>query len=354
MFTARHLSTALVLGVTALSAASLAVPALVATASGERSATADAAGGHAHTALSPAALHISHHGIETLAFPSQLSIAGTNGRTAISTTGPDTVTTSTMDAAATATFQVTYVGFTPEARADFQRAVDIWSHLISSPVPITVYAQYEPLAESIEGYAGASHYRTDFPGAKQPHTFYPEPLANKMAGHQIDESPDIEAHFNSGAAHMHFGTGPISLDQEDFASIVLHEIGHGLGFVGAAAVEGGRATMGTPGYPLAFDRYTRAADGRSLLDIADPADLATQLQSGTVYFDSPAVRIAGGGRPAQLYAPAPWGGSSYSHLDESTYPEGDPNELMTPVLQRGHVVPGPGPLTLAILRTIGW
>src|SRR5689334_20570847 len=37
-----------------------------------------------------------------------------------------------------ATFNVTYNGFSNEAKQAFQRAVDIWSGLISSPVPINV------------------------------------------------------------------------------------------------------------------------------------------------------------------------------------------------------------------------
>ncbi|MBD5380569.1 hypothetical protein ACR8AL_13805 [Clavibacter sepedonicus] len=241
-----------------------------------------------------------------------------------------------------------------QARADFQRAVDVWSHVISSPVPITVSARYEHLGAGIGGQAGPSTYRTDFRGAPRPHTFYAEPLANKLAGHQIDPSPDIEAEFDSDASHTHFGTGPIGPDQVDFASAVLHELGHGLGFVGAATVEHGRGAMGTPGYPLAFDTYTRAADGRSLLSIADPVQLAAQLQTPGLVFDSPQVRQAGGGKAARLYAPTTWDGSSYSHLDEATYPEGDPDELMTPVLARGHAVPGPGPVTVAVLRTLGW
>lgn len=49
-------------------------------------------------------------------------------------------------AARTATFQVTYHGFTTSARASFQRAVDIWSTQVASAVPITIDATFRPLA----------------------------------------------------------------------------------------------------------------------------------------------------------------------------------------------------------------
>ena len=51
-----------------------------------------------------------------------------------------------LHAEATATFVVNYTGFTPQAQAAFQAAVDMWANLITSPVPIVVNAQFAALS----------------------------------------------------------------------------------------------------------------------------------------------------------------------------------------------------------------
>ena len=93
-----------------------------------------------------------------------------------------------------------------------------------------------------------------------------------------------------------------------------------------------------------------------MLSFADSsAALAAQLQSGNLFFDSPAVRAANGNVRAKLYAPSPFQpGSSYSHLNEATYLRGSPNSLMTPQLGQGETIRSPGAITLAIFRSLGW
>src|SRR5262249_19527509 len=73
---------------------------------------------------------------------------------------------------------VNYTGFTPEAQASFQAAVDIWSSNVSSTVPIVVDAQFADLGTSgILGQAGSSATR-DFSGTPRAGTWFPFPLAN--------------------------------------------------------------------------------------------------------------------------------------------------------------------------------
>ncbi|MBK5289837.1 MAG: hypothetical protein JJE46_15350, partial [Acidimicrobiia bacterium] len=45
---------------------------------------------------------------------------------------------------------------------------------------------------------------------------------------------------------------------------------------------------------------------------------------------------------------------SYSHLDESTYPAGDVNSLMTPAIGANEVIHSPGPIALGIFADTGW
>src|SRR5436305_6262420 len=96
------------------------------------------------------------------------------------------------------TFTVTYSGFTPEAQAAFQAAVDIWQTQVSSSVPITVDANFEVLGTGILGSAGATFLYRDFAGAPLANTYYPSALANQLHGARINSAAsDITAHFNS-------------------------------------------------------------------------------------------------------------------------------------------------------------
>jgi hypothetical protein len=173
----------------------------------------------------------------------------------------------------------------------------------------------------------------------------------------MDAAPDIVANFNSNRTDWFFGTnGGTPAGRYDFKSVVLHELGHGLGFLGAGQVSSGLGTVRTGGRPLSYDHLTENGNDRRLLTFRDnSARLADQLRSNNIYFDSTKVRNANGGNPARLYAPRRWNqGSSYSHLHESSYPIGNANSLMTPFLNSAEAIHSPGPITLALFRSIGW
>lgn len=267
------------------------------------------------------------------------------------------------------TISVTYVGFEsfPQAQASFQAAVDIWASLVSTPVPISVRAEFTSLAPNVLGSAGAQYVWRDFPGAPNAGTYYPDALADKLRG--ADAYPgqfDILASFNSSFGSWYFGTdGSTPAGAYDFESVVLHELGHGLGFLGAASVSSGSGSIGLGGYPIAYDRFSVTQTGAPLLGFVNPsAELGTQLTSGYnpsdprgpgVYFSGPNAVAANGGLTPRLYTPTTWSpGSSYSHLDENTYPAGNPNSLMTPALSGAEAIHDPGSITLGIFTDIGW
>jgi hypothetical protein len=108
--------------------------------------------------------------------------------------------------------------------------------------------------------------------------------------------------------------------------------------------------------PIVYNLFTENGAGKALLSFPDnSAALAAQLRSGNLFFDSAQVRAANGNLRAKLYAPATFSqGSSYIHLDEATYGPGTANALMTPILNKGETNRSPGPITLAIFKTLGW
>lgn len=262
----------------------------------------------------------------------------------------------------TARFEVEYVGFPDDARAAFQAAVDAWACRIETDQPVRIRARWEALDATTLGNAGPFLFR-NFDRAPIRDTWYPAALADAFAGRDIAPGePDILARFNSAFPSWHLdpATAP-PRDRYDLATVVLHEIAHGLGLIGALTVERGLGFVGSPGGtrgPYAFDRYTEDAAGTPLLNAATYPDgsaaLAGALQGGAVFFDGPAGRQSTGA-PAALFAPAVWNdGASYSHLDEGTYAPGTPDGLMTPFLARGETIAEPGTAVCAVLADVGW
>lgn len=265
------------------------------------------------------------------------------------------------------TWQVEYVGFSAPAQAAFQRAVEIWADLIISPVAIRVRAEFVQLGEGSLGSAGPSTFRT-LPQHSNPlirNSFLPSALHDALTGTDAAPGqPDIEASFNSGFADWYFGLdGRPEFTQYDFVSVVLHELGHGLGFISSLEqvdpqnprIEWG---LDAQGRPVPYDFLVKDGQDHYLVQDAiqnGSPELAAAVTSQHVFLAGPfAVEAAQGAIP-ELYAPPEWeSGSSIAHLDEYLYAEGNPNTLMTPYIFNGEFQHQVGPITAGILRDIGW
>jgi hypothetical protein len=282
------------------------------------------------------------------------------------------------------TWNVAYVGFTPEAKAAFQAAVDTWSGLIRSSQPINVCANFKDLGGAgVLGEAGPTDFallRRDGNGGNA-RTYYPLALANALRG--TDLSPpttagdpcsgsDITANFSSTEPCVYYGTDgapPLRCTENggatgyvDFETIVLHELGHGLGFLGSADVESGIGFFGTTTQPdpTIFDRLVvqsaGAVQGRHLVTYPSGSSaLAAALTSNALYWDGPLGKAANRGRPVRLYAPSPFAAaSSFSHLHDTDFPAGSGDALMTPFIADGEVIHDPGAIALGMLGDTGW
>jgi hypothetical protein len=258
-------------------------------------------------------------------------------------------------------------GWTSDARDAFRFAADIWQTLITSPINIVVDAEFGPLGPGVLGGAGPTRIRRNFTNAPQTSTWYPVATANKLANTDLEPGlADIQATFSSTYPDWDFGTGSSTpVDKISFASVVLHELGHGLGFLGSMEVDdgsgsnecNGTADWGCYGYlgsPMIYDLFTENGAGTALLSYTNnSADLGDQLTSNDIFFDSPGGNFANGGNRIPLYAPSTWSqGSSYSHLAESFNPTG--HSLMTFSISRGETIHNPGSVTLCMFKEMGW
>jgi hypothetical protein len=271
-----------------------------------------------------------------------------------------------------ATFVVTYTGFSEAAEDAFQAAVDVWSQLISSPVTIRVDAVWEPLGAGILGSAGSHSLWVDVPNGV-PGVVYPDALADALNGSDVGGGDfDIDASFNSTFADWYFGTdGNPPGGKWDLMSVVLHELGHGLGFLGSPIVDNGAGPAECDGvaghgcwqlgatFPVIFDLFADDNLGIAIRDAGtypnNSVALGNVLRSMDVFFDGTNANIGNGGSPAELYAPGSWDqGSSFSHLDETVFAAGNPSSLMTPFLGSAEAIHDPGPVTLGIFEDIGW
>jgi hypothetical protein len=265
-------------------------------------------------------------------------------------------------ASVTANFQVDYIGFTNEAKAAFQAAVDIWSVMLTTTVPIRVRAEFKPLDPNVLGSAGPTTFSRNFSSAPKSDTWYAIALANKLQKSDLAPGKShISANFSSVFANWYYGTdGNTPPDKYDFMTVVLHELGHGLGFVGSMDVDRqGIGSWGLQGFPTIYDRFVQNASRQEILNTTlfpnSSRPLGGQLTSNRLFLSGTKIKVANSGRRVQIYAPIVWDpGSSFSHFNEVTFPAGNANSLMTPQFGLGESIQSPGAVGMALLQDLGW
>jgi len=253
----------------------------------------------------------------------------------------------------------------------FNYAAGIWGAFLDSSVPIQVRANFNPLpctaTSAVLGSAGTYLVIRDFPNAQFASTWYHIALANKQAGIDLSTTyPDISAQFNSslnndpnclGGWRFYYGydnsTPPNTIN---LLVVVLHELGHGLGF--SSFVNGSTGSLFS-GFP---DVYTTFMYDRTVNkywnNMTNAERQTSATNNGNVLWDGPNVKIASnfltGGREnstgrVQLYTPTTFAsGSSISRWDTAA----TPNLLMEPFINTG--LPLTLDLTRQQTRDIGW
>jgi hypothetical protein len=249
----------------------------------------------------------------------------------------------------------------------FQFAANIWAAQLTSSVTIFVDATMDPLfcdsTSATLGQAGASSYLRDFPGALVAGTWYPQALANKLSGADLDPgNDDIIAQFNSSVGttcpfpnvwYYGFDANP-PVGDFDFVTVVLHELGHGLGFQTIVDLTTGAKALGFD------DTFMRNLEDKSVgllwPPMSDAQRQASAIDDGDLYWTGAQVIANSGfltsGRDGSgnvlMYAPNPLQqGSNVSHFDTTL----SPDQLLEPI----YTGPNHNPqLAIDVLDDIGW
>ena len=241
----------------------------------------------------------------------------------------------------------------------FEYAAAIWGDLLSSSVAISVDANVDPLGAGILAQAGPTTVHRNFSNTPVVNTWYVQALANKFSGMDLAPSiSDMSITFSSDFA-FYFGLdGQPPEGQYDFVSVVLHEIGHGLGFLSLVNPSTGEKFFGID------DVYSRHLEQHNAL----PADYPTMTngQRAQASTSSPHLHFTGpetvesserltAGHDAesghvQMYAPRnPSPGSSVSHFDKVIKPD----QLMEHSISNGEAIHRIG-IAGELLADLGW
>jgi len=248
-------------------------------------------------------------------------------------------------------------GFPEEAQTALEYALDIWGQLLNSEITIWVNAEWGTLSSGVLAQAGPETLHSDFAGATYGNKYFPGALANSLSVSDLSPGqPDLNITFGDGINWYYGIDGNTPGSKYDFVTVALHEVSHGLGFIGSATHNGNSGFTGVAGTPLIYDVFVETLDGTSILGFnSGTIDLGEALESDGLFWNG-AEGWAGStiGRP-RLYAPANWnGGSSFSHLRENTYQAGTENSLMTPFLGTAEAIHNPGPVVEGMFRDMGW
>ena len=238
------------------------------------------------------------------------------------------------------------------ARPAVQAAVDIWSENFASTVPINVNVKWGSSSSyGVLASASAKNNFSNFNGAPDKTLYYASALANALAGRDLDPtSPEIEISITSNAPWYYGTDGNCPARSFDLVSVILHEMGHGLGFVSGNHYEP-FSGFGRVDQPTPFDAYAQLPDGRRLADMPSPSLEAGKAMTSDLFWSGDNAIKANNGIKPKLYTPSIYeAGSSISHLDEATFSKSVDNAVMTPNLDSGEVFHLPGPLVLAMFE----
>ena len=184
----------------------------------------------------------------------------------------------------------------------FQTAANIWGTLLKSNVQIRVSSQFGPLtpcdaSSGVLGSAGPTTVHRDFTGAIISGAWYHQALANKLAGADLAVQDDISANFNSSVGTStcltpgwYYGVDGNEGSQIELLPVILHEIGHGLGF---STTTNGQTGLLLNSFPAVWDFFLfNPATGLHWNQMNNAQRVASAISCGNLVWDGPITTSA--------------------------------------------------------------
>lgn len=206
-------------------------------------------------------------------------------------------------------------------RQAMEATMQAWSAVLQITVPIIVTASMKA-PEDPNSTLLASAGPVDM--ATISGRLVPIALASQLTGSRTSaEAADIVVTVNPTVDWDYALNGAAAEGKSSFVYTMIHEVGHGLGFLSTFDPETG--AMQNP-LPTPFDVFVNRGMGeRNLLTTRSTTQVREDLTSGDLFFSGPMSREASARsiRPlpmVKLFAPNPYQpGSSTSHVDQETY-----------------------------------
>lgn len=196
----------------------------------------------------------------------------------------------------------------------YQRAASVWGSTLTSNVAINVRAQWTALTctatSAVLGSAGAAQTVRDFPNAPVAGTLYSVALANKLAGTNLGTTTftpptapagtppsvyHINANFNVNLGNANCLAGSpfyLGLDsnppgsQVDLIAVLIHELGHGLGF---QTFTNGSTGAYSGGFPSIWDTFLTDSPSNARWTQLTAAQRAASAISDKLVWSGPQV-----------------------------------------------------------------
>jgi hypothetical protein len=274
---------------------------------------------------------------------------------------PEDFTTGNARLTATSNIEVTYIDFPEQAKIAFEKAVSNWEKYLISSQTIRLKATWSTnLTSTTLASTGATRIYKNFTNAPYSNVWYPVPLAEALSGKELNAGEyDIDLSINSKINWYYGVDAKAQTGKYDLVTVLMHEIAHGLGFSSSMSIVNNdtQGQYGQSGSAFVFDVFMQDSGKVKLTNTGiygNPSlDLKKTLTSNALYFGAKNPKLANA--LPRLYAPSPFkDGSSFSHFDESTYPAGTANSLMSPSIRAAEVNQNPGDLLLNCLNEMGW
>lgn len=258
-------------------------------------------------------------------------------------------------------------------------AAEQWGAILDSDVEIILQAGFEPLPDDqcnrnggTLAAAGPATFLAAFDNAPDDNTFYPVALANALAGRDLAaDLPDVIADFNGAVdsdpnclsnARFYYGFDHAGANNTiDFYNVVMHELGHGLGFTNGVGETG---ESPRDGFFVIYDRlvfdntqnlfWPNMTVAQRRASAVNTGNVVIAGNSSTTGAAQRGLSDGNGtdasGRPL-IYTPDPFEqGSSIAHWDT----EAEPSLLMEPFAARSVRVNRGVDITACLLADLGW